>query len=308
MEIEGEKCLVTGASGFIGAHLCRCLLKKGCSVIGVGHRSADRIPQGVQACSLDLSCPDEVQALVETHQPSFYFHLASCVKGARSLDLVRPTFEVNLASTVYLMEAASRSGGCQRFILTGSLEEPDDVNDPPSSPYAASKAAASAYARLFAALYDFPAVVAQVFMVYGPDQKDQQKLIPYVINALLNKQSPRMGGGRRMVDWVFVDDVVEGLVRMAQADHLHGQTVALGTGTLHSVRSVAETIQRLMQSDVPLTLDTTMDRPMEQVRAAAHEMTRSQLGWCPETTLDEGLRQTIAWQRQYGPAAEGSSL
>ncbi len=290
--------LVTGASGFIGAHLCRRLRKLGHRVTGVSRRHPENLPDGVEPCRADLASPGETAALLARIQPEWIFHLAGCVTGGRGMELVRPTFEANLASTVNLMEAAARQGGCRRFVLAGSLEEPDAVQSPPSSPYAASKAAATAYARLFHSLYDFPAVIARIFMVYGPDQKDEKKLVPYVIESLLRGEAPRLSSGTREVDWIYVDDVVDGLIRLAAAPDLEGRTLDLGSGERVSVRDVVERIARLTGAAVPLHFDPAADRPMEQIRTADAARTESLAGWRPRVTLDEGLLATIAWHRR----------
>ncbi|HRX07246.1 MAG TPA: SDR family NAD(P)-dependent oxidoreductase [Kiritimatiellia bacterium] len=290
--------LVTGASGFIGAHLCRRLRKLGHRVAGVSRRHPENLPDGVEPCRADLASPGETAALLARIQPEWIFHLAGCVTGGRGMELVRPTFEANLASTVNLMEAAARQGGCRRFVLAGSLEEPDAVQSPPSSPYAASKAAATAYARLFHSLYDFPAVIARIFMVYGPDQKDARKLVPYVIDSLLRGEAPRLSSGTREVDWIYVDDVVDGLIRLAAAPDLEGRTLDLGSGERVSVRDVVERIARLTGAAVPLHFDPAADRPMEQIRTADAARTESLAGWRPRVTLDEGLLATIAWHRR----------
>lgn len=295
--IQAKNVLVTGASGFIGRHFCRHLVRQGVRVVGISHQHPDWIPEGVQPRTTNLANPDETDALIAQEKPELIFHLASCVTGGRDMALVRPTFEANLASTVDLMAAAARQGCCRRFILAGSLEEPDSAGAPPSSPYAASKAAATAYARMFHALYRFPAVIARVFMVYGPDQKDEKKLVPYVINSLLAGQPPKLGSGTRPVDWIYVDDVVAGLVRLALADDLAGKTVDLGSGQLESVRSVAERIARLTGASAPLQFDPAADRPLEQVRSADIEQTAALTGWRPRIGLEEGLQKTIAWHR-----------
>jgi nucleoside-diphosphate-sugar epimerase len=288
---------VTGASGFIGAHLCRQLVDRGMRVVGVSRQHPEHLPAGVEPCCNDLANSDDVEALITRIKPDWIFHLASCVTGSRAPEWVMPTFHANLASTVYLMSSAHREGSCRRFILAGSLEEPDSVSTPPSSPYAASKAAATAYARLFHALYQFPAVIARIFMVYGPDQKDEKKLVPYVIDSLLKGTTPRMSSGTRMVDWIYVDDVVEGLIHLATGDDLAGQTVDLGSGELVSVRDVVERIAQLVDSPVSLQFNPATDRPMEQVRTADLAETKVLTGWQPRIGLDEGLQKTIAWHR-----------
>lgn len=295
---QAQNALVTGATGFIGRHLCRHLVRQGFRVTGVSHQHPEWMPEGVQATAADLTNPAATDELIAREKPELIFHLASCVTGRRDLDMVRPTFEANLASTVHMMTAAARQGGCRRFVLAGSLEEPDTVQSPPSSPYAASKAAATAYARMFHALYQLPAVIARVFMVYGPDQKDAKKLVPYVIDSLLRGEAPRLSSGARLVDWIYVDDVVEGLIQLATAPGLDGRTLDLGSGKLVPVREVAERIARLMNSSGPLHFDPAADRPMEQVRTADAARTESLTGWRPRIALDEGLLATIDWHRQ----------
>ncbi len=300
-----ERILVTGASGFIGHHLCRQLVAGGHSVTGTCHAHPNKLPDGVKGLTADLTDPAAVQRLIATVQPAVVFHLASCVQGARSRELVRPTFLANLASTVYLLEALAEQG-CKRFVVTGSLEEPEQVHDAPSSPYAAAKVAASAYARMFHALYALPTVVARVFMVYGPGQRDQHKLIPYVINSLLRGESPHMGSGTRPVDWIYVVDVVQGLVRLAEHPAAIGQTVDIGSGQTATIRHVAERIASLMDAAAGLQFEPAADRPLEQVRVADVERTAALIDWRPTTALDEGLRSVIDWQRRLQAPTTGT--
>lgn len=300
--------LVTGASGFIGAHLCEHLVRQGRRVIGVAREHPERLPSGVTARTADLSRPEECDRLLQDLRPETIFHLASHVAGSRDLRLVRPTFDANLAAAVNLMLSAAAQG-CGRFVMTGSLEEPDSVHAAPSSPYAAAKAAAASYGRMFHALYGLPVVIARVFMVYGPDQRDPHKLVPYVIESLLHKRAPRLSSGTRPVDWVYVADVAEGLALLAAADGVAGQTVDIGSGELETVRGVVERLARLFPDAEPPIFDPAADRPMEQVRRADVARTVALTGWRPRTTLDAGLRATVEWHRRRltGPAGGAAS-
>lgn len=287
--------LVTGASGFIGGKLCSDLVQRGHQVFGVVHRDI-ALPNGVIPLHADVSQADQVREIIDGQKPDVIFHLASLVTGERSIDLVLPTFVANVASTVYLMDAAVRNECC-RFVVAGSLEEARSVDEPPSSPYAAAKGAATAYARMFHVLYQLPVVVARISMTYGPGQKDEKKLIPYVINSLLDGKTPEVSSGIRRVDWVYVDDVVKCLARLAEDDRLIGHTVDIGSGELVSVRTVVKRISHLMASNVPLRFDPGADRPLEQARIANVARTASLLGWYPQTSLDAGLQATISWYK-----------
>ncbi|HVS01463.1 MAG TPA: NAD-dependent epimerase/dehydratase family protein, partial [Thermoanaerobaculia bacterium] len=239
-----------------------------------------------------------VRRLVADAAPDLVINLASLVTGGRERELVLPTFHANLASAVYLLDAATDLG-CHRFLQVGSLEEPEpgEPMTTPASPYAAAKWAASAYARMFHQLYQAPVVLLRLFMVYGPGQRDLGKLAPYVTLSLLRGEEPRLSSGKRPVDWVYVDDVVEGLLRAARVPGIEGQQLDLGSGKLVPVRTVVEQIYSLLAPAREPRFGTLADRPMEQVRVARATEAEEILGWRAKTPLDEGLATTVAWYR-----------
>jgi nucleoside-diphosphate-sugar epimerase len=206
---------------------------------------------------------------------------------------VLPTFHDNLTTTVNLLTVATEIG-CERIILAGSLEE-QDPDAVPSSPYAAAKFAASSYARMFHALYGTPVVVARLFMVYGPGQRDLRKLVPYSTLSLLRREAPKVSSGARPVDWVYIDDVIDGLMTAATAAGLAGQTVDVGSGRLVTVREVVEHLHRLTGSTATLEFGELPDRAMERVRVADVESTAARMGWRPAVSIEEGLRRTVEW-------------
>jgi nucleoside-diphosphate-sugar epimerase len=214
---------------------------------------------------------------------------------------VWPTFEGNLVSTVNLLTIASEIG-CQRIILAGSLEEPECESGEtvPCSPYAAAKGASSSYARMFHALYQTPVVVARFFMVYGPGQQDVSKLIPYVTLSLLNKQPPKLGSGQRQIDWVYVDDVVDGLIAAAHTPNIEGRAIDLGSGTLLSIRTIVQQLSDRIDPQIELLWGAFPDRSMEQTRVANISRTYDTMGWKPKTSLATGLERTVDWYREHG--------
>jgi nucleoside-diphosphate-sugar epimerase len=188
----------------------------------------------------------------------------------------------------------------RRVVLVGSMQEPDPDHPAPvpCSPYAASKWACTGYARMFHALYQLPVAIARPMMVYGPGQWDLVKVLPYVTVSLLGGTSPALGSGRRELDWIFVDDVVDGMLAIAETAAADGRVVDLGTGVLTSVRGVVERVAALVDSSARVRFGAVADRPLERPCAARIEETRRLIGWSPHTTLDEGLRRTVDWYRQ----------
>jgi nucleoside-diphosphate-sugar epimerase len=310
--LRDATALVTGASGFIGRHLVARLERDGARVHATTRGNARAAAAGGGASlgaderagsttwhRLDLADAGAIDALVASVRPDFVFHLAGLVKGSRDRALVMPALEANLAATVRLLDAAA-AHGCRRFLQVGSLEEPpiDQAASAPASPYAAAKTAATAYSRMYAELYAVPVAIARVFMVYGPGPQDDNKLVPYVTRALLAGETPKLSSGTREVDWIFVEDVVEGLLRLATRDGVVGRVVDLGTGELATVADVVRKLYRLAGRDDDPPFGTLGDRALEQVRRADVAATAAVLGWRPSVGLDEGLRRTFEWFRQ----------
>lgn len=304
-QLMGRKILVTGAGGFIGSHLRRSLRDRGAEVHGVSRKIPGDKEGSMHWWQGDISDASVIRNLVTEIKPDIIFHLASHVTGSRDLRAVWSTFESNLVSTVNLLTIASEIG-CHRIILTGSLEEPefDNSETVPCSPYAAAKGASSSYARMFHALYRTPVVMTRLFMVYGPGQQDVSKLIPYVTLSLLKKQPPKLGNGQRQVDWVYVEDVVDGLVAAAQAPNIEGCTVDLGSGSLVSVRTVVQQLADRIGHETELLWGALPDRPMERTCVANISQTYGTIGWKPKTSLALGLERTVNWYREHGGALQ----
>jgi nucleoside-diphosphate-sugar epimerase len=248
----------------------------------------------------DVADIELVRTLFRKVQPETVYHLASHVMGAPNLQHVLPTFRANLQSSVNLLTAAAESG-CRRLVMTGSLAEPEPSRGEmfPVAPYAAAKWASSGYARMFHALYGVPAVLARVFMVYGPAQKDLSKLIPYSILSLLHGKSPAISSGERLIDWIYVDDVVEAYLALASTPGIEGQTVEIGSGKLVSIREIVGQVAHLVGGGIEPIFGALADRPMEPLRIADVAQTRERIGWSPKTQLVEGLSRTIKWYREH---------
>lgn len=144
--------------------------------------------------------------------------------------------DANTRAAVAVMTAAREEpGAC--VVLAGSIEEPRG-DEAPVSPYAAAKAAATGYARLFHAQDDLPVTVLRIAMVYGPDQPDVGKLVPHVCTALARGIAPSVGSGTRGVDWVYIEDVVEALVLAAVRPEALGHVLDVGSGRAATIAEV----------------------------------------------------------------------
>jgi UDP-glucose 4-epimerase len=287
-----SRVLVTGATGFIGSYLARRLTWLGAEV----HAVSRRRPSGKSHQTwheVDLGDPEATTRLVRATCPDIVFHLASAVTGRRNVELVRPTLLSNLTSAVNLLTAVV--GRETRVVLAGSVEEPQEAEPVPQSPYAVAKWAATGYARMFHGLWNVPVTVLRVAMVYGPGQPDTEKLVPYVTLSLLRGKQPELSSGRRLVDWVYVDDVVDAFLLAARSERASGQVIDIGSGVQTSIRDVVELVQRTVGGRARPRFGAIDDRPLDRSGLADTEAAADLLGWRATTSLEVGIKRTVAW-------------
>jgi len=139
-------------------------------------------------------------------------------------------------------------------------------------------------------------VIVRLFMGYGPEQ-NPRKLIPSVTLSLLRGEAPKLSSGQWQADWIYIDDIIDGLLAAAQVPHIEGCTIDLGSGVLVSVRTIVQQLVNLVGSDLEPIFGELPDRPIEQVLVADIAEAEAKLGWKPSIPLDEGLKRTVEWYR-----------
>lgn len=287
--LAGKKVLVTGATGFIGTHLCQTLARHGAKVHAVTRSRTPYSAPGLVWHHVDLTALDATEACLSRVRADVVFELCSHAHGERDLSLVAATFRGELLSTIHVLTALAKVG-CARAVLAGSMEEPR-AGDTPSSPYAAAKAASRLYADLFHHEYKVPVVMPRIFMTYGPGQA-AKKFVAYCTRAMLAGEPVHIRAPQRSADWVFVHDVVDGLIHTAVATEVEGRTMDLGTGQLTTLLEVARIIQELTCSTSEIHADAaaTATPPGREADVVA---TRKFVGWSANTPLVNGLMQTV---------------
>ena len=294
----GSTVLVTGAHGFIGLHLVKRLVDLGAQVHATSRRPPAGPSAGTTSWQVDLADAVAADELVRAVRPEVVFHLAGQTSGSRDVDAVPPTFASNLASTVNVLTAATRVGR-PRIVLAGSMEEPHpgEVRMRASSPYAVSKWASAAYARLFHDMWSQPTVVLRVAMAYGPGRQDESKLVPHVINCLLDGRAPELTSGTRQIDWVYIDDVVDAFLAAACAASVEGRSLDIGSGEPVDIRQTVTMLRQIIGTDVPARFGALPNREYDSARIADLSESGPLLGWSARVGLVEGLTRTVDWFR-----------
>ena len=334
-----RKILITGGAGFIGSAVIRHIIKNtDDTIINVdkltyaGNLESLIDVAGSQRYSfeqVDICNRNELDRVLEQHQPDVIMHLAAESHVDRSIDGPSEFIQTNIVGTYTLLEAARsywqqltedlKSSFRFHHISTdevyGDLDGPEDLfteQTPysPSSPYSASKAASDHLVRAWLRTYGMPTVITNCSNNYGPFHFPE-KLIPLIIlNALEGKPLPIYGNGQQIRDWLFVDDHARALYLVATEGAV-GETYNIGGHNEKANIDVVKTLCELLEELVPTNENSlasgnkngfeglitfVTDRPGHDVRYAidASKIER-ELGWKPEETFETGIRKTVEW-------------
>ena len=293
--ITRQKILVVGASGFLGRPLTARLAAAGAKICAVCRNPPKAGAANVFWSRGDAGDANYIQETFSSFRPAVVFHLTSDSQGGRALSLVPSSLQNDLIAAVNVLHgAASADTKVEQFVMAATFEEPDGAEPTPVSPYAAAKWAATGYGRMFRRHYGLDVRIVRPMMTFGPGQKEF-KVVPSTILSLLKDQHATIGSGSRLVDWVYVDDVVEGLIAAACVPHLPSE-VDLGSGVLVSVADMAREIARQLGREHFLKIGDGA-RGEEIVRVGDVDKARRLLGFTAKTPLPEGVARTIGFYK-----------
>ena len=286
-----ESALVTGASGFVGRHLCRHLTEIGVAVTGLDMRpeSAGIDYRYIQA---DIVTGAGLEALAKT---SFdvVFHLAAA--GVKAVSREWPScIDVNILGTLNVMQKTCFNSPRPVFVFTHTYYE-DYIFSIPAmteNAYVMSKFAMTQVLRTFAKDFKGSLVTAKLFQIYGTGDAPGN-VLPYALTSLMQDQPVLLSRGLGMRDWLHIDDLIAGLVACWHSSKVCGlEEFDLGSGHCHSIKEVVMTLAGLMKKpDTLLQFDASRDRGDVVANGKAENPPK---GWRPHLSLTQGLERLIA--------------
>jgi nucleoside-diphosphate-sugar epimerase len=298
----GERVLVTGAAGFIGQRLVQRLVEAGAQVwAGLAPDEAPErvaaLPTQVEHLVFDLRDAEAVQTAVVETVPQVILHLAATGVTNPQVD---PTLAltVNAGGTVNLLEAAKElAPQVERVVLVGTCYEygaRESVEGlDPFNAYAASKVAAWAFGRMYWRMYGLSIVTVRPFQVYGPGQPERS-LVPAAVDAALAGRDFPMTPGEQTRDFIFLGDIVAGMLAAAKAPGIAGESIDLGTGQACALHDAVALIWKITGAQGQVLHGALPYRTGEVMHSVADADRAEQLiGWRAQVELEEGLRCTI---------------
>ncbi len=301
--------LVTGGAGFIGSHLSAALLSSGHRVrvvdsLVTGYRR--NLQEGVEFTNADLADPAAAAAAVKG--VDFVLHQAAIPSVPRSVKNPAESHRANVDGMLNVLIAA-RDAGVKRVVFAGSssvygdqavLPKREDMPTKPMTPYALQKLVSEQYGQMFTRLYGLEVVTTRYFNVFGPRQdpgSPYSGVISLFIKALLEGTRPVIyGDGGQTRDFTFVTNVVDGVLRAAVTPGVGGEVFNVATGGRVSLNELLATLKTILGSNVEPIYE---EGRMGDVRDSQADIAKAErlLGYHPTVTLEDGLRQTVAWFR-----------
>ncbi len=307
MGIGDKTLLVTGGTGFIGAAIVNKLVEKDYFVNVISHPDDSnwRI-EDLSNCKVfkaDLLRPGNVENLINKIQPDIIFHLAGIITPKRDNLTINKVYSINLGITKNIILALNKFD-YELFIHTGSGNEYGDISSPlqenarenPNSPYGASKVAATYFCDMMAKSFEKPIITIRPFLIYGPKQI-LGALIPSLLYAAIEKKSIRLSPCEQTRDFIFIDDVADAYISMANNSlKIHsGGIFNLGSGKETQLLKIINLIKNHFE-DSQFLIGEIPYRPGETMKKfCSIEKIIDNIGWTPIWSIEDGINSTIDW-------------
>ena len=311
--MKNKRVLITGGSGFIPSHLTRRCLAEGATV-GVTVRYGNIIKNerlknmwdDITVIEADLRNRGALQAGIADFKPDIVYHMAAYNHVGQSFIQVEECFDVNAKGSANLLDSCK---GIEKFIYMSTSEvygKQDSVpfvetmQPNPISPYAITKYSGELYCQMTQGIKDtFPIVICRPFNVFGPYQSSKA-VIPELIINCLKGNTIRTTKGEQTREFNFVTDIVDGLIRAAMHEGRIEGPINIAAAEEIAIKDLVMKIAELTETKSKLEIGAIPYRPTEIWRMYAdNSRAKEILGWEPSIGLEEGLKQTVAWFKEY---------
>jgi len=309
-----KKIFITGATGFIGSHLCELAIKRGFNVVGfdrynsnhdLGWLKGSPYLKKMKIILGDIRDYDSVyKSMKGCHS---IFHLAALIGIPYSYISPQAYIKTNVEGTYNVLEAA-KNQKIKNILITSTSEVygsakylPIDEDHPlnAQSPYAASKIAADQLALSYFRSFKTPVKIIRPFNTYGPRQSERAIIPRIIIQCLLNKNKTiKLGNLKPTREFNYVEDICEAYFKVLNNSKLIGEIVNVGSNTNISILNLVKKVQKISGTNNIVKQKKEIIRPKQSEVAnlmCNNKKLKKFCSWQPKTNLDKGLIKTINW-------------
>jgi UDP-glucose 4-epimerase len=307
------KCLVTGAAGFLGSHLCQSLLDEGHEVVGLDDLSGgftENLPEGLRFVEASVLDHSAISQLFEDEKFDYVYHLAAYAAEGLSHFIKRFNYMNNVVGSVNLINSAINTG-VKCFVFTSSIavygegRTPmiEDMTPMPTDSYGIAKFTVEQELLSSKAMFDLDYVMFRPHNVYGEKQNlgdPYRNVVGIFMNQIMqDKPLTIFGDGSQQRAFSYVGDIVGGIARSPEVPGARNQIFNIGADTPYTINELADLCRKTMGSNVDVIhLDA---REEVKIAFSDHSKARDILGVHAETSLETGLQRVADWARGRGP-------
>ena len=309
---KGKKVLVTGGTGFVGSFVVKKLIAAGAEVCvafrpsGGTTKKIDRLREvkGIaKMVQLDLLDERAVHDGISTLMPAVVVNAAAVLSNTRSLDALDDQIQSNFITAVNLVKSAAKNK-VGKFVHIGSIAEYGDAPSPfvetmreqPTYPYSLSKIMATHAVLMCGKLSGMATTVVRPAAVFGPTQDFGLMLIPNIIKSALDGKDFDMNPGGQIRDLVYVEDLVDGILKAGASSHSDQQIFNLGSNTGYKIKDIATILNKLMGNSIRINFGAEPYRPHDPMKYLMDASKAEKiLGWSAQTPIEIALQQTVNW-------------
>lgn len=310
---------VTGCTGILGSWLTMALVDRGANVVGLifdEDPRAQLVRSGYSRRIIRVHGSVTDYALMERifneYDVDICFHLAAQALVTVANRAPLSTFETNIKGTWTVLEAARRCPTLTRLVIASSDKAYGEHKDLPYSedtplqgrhPYDVSKSCADLIALAYAETYNLPLGITRCGNIYGGGDLHWDRVVPGTIRSVLHGERPIVrSDGTLTRDYLYIEDIVRAYILLAE--HLddpaiQGQAFNFG---LNDPKTVLEVVEAILEvTGRPDLEPIILNEPLHEIRHQYlnSDKARRLLGWEPQWTLEAGLRETLAWYREF---------
>ena len=309
-QLKDKEVLITGGCGFIGSEIVKQL-----SLIGANVTILDNLSSGkekyikkfsnVKLIIGDLVDYDLVKDVVKNKE--YIINNAALPFIPDSFHMPKKFFEVNVNGTINIALATIKEKKAKRFVHISSSEiygtakyTPMDENHPttPQSTYAVSKLAGDRVVFTMHKEHNLPAVIIRPFNSFGPNIT-QPYIIPEIISQIERSDVIKLGNLNAKRDLTYVSDTVNGIILSMVKEGIVGEVINIGSQRAYSIKDLVYLISDIMGKKVSIEIESSRFRPYDvDTLICSYERANKILGWKPEVTVREGLKNTIEWSKK----------